>query len=325
MPIYDLHFNKDNSTIRNIIIGVIATLNDKIYWYNWVNNEKVKVSVPFYFSTTGDERFLQDMFLNDITYDTEGQYAETPYNLIPRGVINTTSTNIESGSLVNKYVRGEYEKQMEDGTLKRYSAEFMMVPINMSFEATILLDSMLDQLKATEAIISILYKNNVFYIVDSQGIKIPGTVSLSEDYSQERAIEYSFTDKKEWKLTFSIECQSFIPVLKNQDNQTEIFAGSRMEYFDFGHLIVGENIEHWYHLGPTGATQFIPRDDTKEPWINRILNDKGCTATFIGHTPLHAGLNRNFYNYDGKPFSATGPWPIGLTGGSSIPYVGTQS
>ena len=62
--LYDLQFNKDDVILRNIIVGVLATLNNKMWWYQQNSaTEKVKVNVPFYFSTTGDERFLMDMFL----------------------------------------------------------------------------------------------------------------------------------------------------------------------------------------------------------------------------------------------------------------------
>ena len=63
MSAYDLHFNKDDVTIRNIIIGLLATLYDNIHWYNQIGtkvDERILIKVPFYFSTTGTERYLQD-------------------------------------------------------------------------------------------------------------------------------------------------------------------------------------------------------------------------------------------------------------------------
>lgn len=323
MSVYDINFNKDNSTIRNVIVGVLATLNNKVYWYNWVGNQKVRVDIPFYFSTTGDERYLQDLFLNDITYDPDGKYAESAYNKIPRGIVNVESFSLESASFVNKFIRGEYEKEMEDGRLERYSTEFWMLPFTMNFDCTILVDSMLDQLKACEAIISKLFKNIVFYVVDSNGIKIPGTLSLSEDYSTERAVEFSFTDKKEWKISFSVECRSFLPVLKSDTPDTEIFAGKRMAYFYNSRIIVGENVVHLRPPieGGTGATGFTPRLDTEEPWVNRIFVDSGFTGE-LGRRDT--GLNFNFENYAGYPFGPTGPWPIGVTQGEVYPSP-TQS
>lgn len=232
MSVYDLHFNKDDSTIRNILVGLLATLHDNVYWYNQIGTkigEKRKIKVPFYFSTTGTERYLQDNFLNNIDFDPELLEAETSYNSIPRAIVNLEGINIEGSSIVNKYVRMDYQVQEDDGTLNTYNAEAFWVPLLLNVKVTVYLDSILDQLKCTEALIKTFFKNKTFQI-DNAYTRIPSVVSFPEDYTNERNMEFGFTDKKEFKVDFSLDVKTFLPVFKEG---TEIFAGNVMETFEY--------------------------------------------------------------------------------------------
>jgi hypothetical protein len=241
MSVYDLHFNKDDVTIRNILIGFLATLHDSIQWYNQIGvniEDRRLIKVPFYFSTTGTERYLQDNFLNNIDFDPELLQAETFYNQIPRGIADLQSIAVDGTAIVNKYVRMQHQKQELDGTLRTYSSEAFMVPITFNMECTVYTDSIIDQLKCTESVIKTFFKNKVFQ-VDIAYTRIPCLAVFPDDYENERSIEFSFTDKREFKTTFSIQVKAHIPVYKEG---TEIFAGNTMESFGgtagYGHIYV---------------------------------------------------------------------------------------
>jgi hypothetical protein len=230
MSVYDLHFNKDDVTIRNILVGLLATLHDTMFWYNQVGSkvdEKRKVNVPFYFSTTGTERYLQDNFLNNIDFDPENLKAETFYNSIPRGIVELTSVNIEASAIVNKYVRMFHQKQEDDGTLNTYNTEAYWVPIILNVDCKVYVDSILDQLKCTESLIRTFFKNKS-YQVDVAYTRIPCLILFPEDYTNERAVEFSFTDKREFTTNFSLQIKTYIPIFKEE---TSIFAGTTMEGF----------------------------------------------------------------------------------------------
>jgi hypothetical protein len=236
MSVYDLHFNKDDVTIRNILIGFLATLHDSIQWYNQIGTsvgDKKLIKVPFYFSTTGTERYLQDNFLNNIDFDPDMLKAETFYNQIPRGIVDLQGVNIEGTAIVNKYVRMQYQRQDDDGTLNTYNAEAFMVPIILNMDCTVYTDSILDQLKCTEAIIKTFFKNKAFQI-DTAYVRLPCLATFPDDFTNERSVEFSFTDQKEFKTSFSIQVKSHIPVFKEG---TEIFAGNVMENFP-GHIYI---------------------------------------------------------------------------------------
>lgn len=231
MAIWDLHFNKDDVAIRNILIGFLATMNESIKWFNQVGTsveEKMEVKIPFYFSTTGTERYLQDNFLNNIDFDPDLLTAEAFYNKIPRAIVQLKGFSIETQALVNRYVRMNYLKEEDDGTLNTYNSEAFMVPIIMNLDVEIYVDSILDQLKCSESIIKTFYKAKS-YQVDIAYTRIPCLITFPDDQNFESSVEFSFTDKKEFKVVFTIEVKSHIPVFKEG---TEFFAGNRMEKFN---------------------------------------------------------------------------------------------
>jgi hypothetical protein len=230
MSVYDLHFNKDDVTIRNIVIGLLATLHDSIGWYNQIGtriDQRRKINVPFYFSTTGTERYLQDNFLNNIDFDPENLKAEAFYNSIPRGIIDLTGITIEAQNIVNKYVRMNHQVQEQDGTINTYNTETFWVPILLSIDAKIYTDSILDQLKCTESIITAFFKSRA-YQVDVGYTRIPCLIVFPDDFTNEKTVEFSFSDKKEFVTTFSLQVKSHIPIFKPD---TTIFAGNTMQGF----------------------------------------------------------------------------------------------
>ena len=262
MSVYDLQFNKDDVLFRNVIIGTLSALHDKLCWFNTVSDsEKELVNIPFFFSTTGDERFLQDHFLNDITYDADNTIAETVYNQIPRAIVELGGIEVDPGGLSSQSVRGNYEKIVEDGTSQSYNAEFIPIPLRVSLEVTILVDSTLDQFKAVESIIRNVYSNNVFQI-DVGGIRIPCSFDIPNSTSQERTIEFreGTTDKKETKVVFSIDVEVNYPVFKNAKNgfvgaaDTEMFNGNRMVHLSVFDTFSSQGASGQGVIAPTGST-----------------------------------------------------------------------
>jgi hypothetical protein len=228
LSFYDLHYNKDDVYLRNVIIGLLATLHDNIIWYNQIgrNVDEVKeIRIPFYFSTTGSERYLQDNFLNNIDFDPGLLEAETFYNKIPRAIVDLSGVSIETQAIVNKYIRMNKMKQEPDGTLNTYSYETYMVPVLLNFDCTIYTDSILDQLKCTESVIKTFYKNKA-YQIDIAYTRIPCLIMLPDEAQNERTVEYSFTDRKEFKTSFALQVKSHLPIFRPE---TEIFAGKTMQ------------------------------------------------------------------------------------------------
>ena len=296
MSQYDLHFNKDDVYFRNVMVGLLATLYDSIKWYNQTGrgvNDKREIKVPFYFSTTGTERYLQDNFLNNIDFDPQLLEAESFYNKIPRGICDFSGISIETSAIVNKFVRMNRLKQEDDGTLNTYNYETYMVPMIMNVDCTIYLDSILDQLKCSEAIIKTFYKNKV-YQVDIGYTRIPCLIIFPDDVANERTVEFTFNDKKEFKVTFSLQIKSHLPIFRPE---TEIFAGNTIQGF------ISSTVAPPFTMGPTG----ILGNTGVEAGFGPSADTGGATA------PLTTDQNYNATRVtkisSSIPSADAAPWP----------------
>lgn len=235
MATYNLKYNTDDSIIRHVIIGLIADLNNKVWFQRQVDaNQRKDIDVPFYYSIAGDDQFLRDNFLfttptGEDCYPDPG-FADGNYDVIPRGVASITSISIESSKLVNKRIMGNYSRLDDEGSLQSYSSEFEMIPILLNFDIEILVSSMLDSLKITEMIIKRLYKSNYFNVevghLDEGTYRLPSYYSLPDDYTVENPIDFSFDDKEKYKITFPIEVNSFIPSFSNTPDGNPGTGGS---------------------------------------------------------------------------------------------------
>ena len=234
MASYNLKYNSDDSVIRHLIIGLLADLNNKIYFYRQIDaDNRIAVDVPFYYSITGDDQFLRDNFLFSTTSGPDchpdPSFAEGNYDVVPRGVVNMTSMSIDTGSLVNKRNRGSYTKMNQEGAMEGYSAEFEMIPINLSVDVEILITSTLDAFKITESIIKKLYKSNNYSVevghLNEATYRLSAYYAMPDDFEIQRPLEFTFEDKDKYKISFPIEISSFIPAF---EWETEIHAGNRM-------------------------------------------------------------------------------------------------
>ena len=158
MSAYNQEFNYDNTIIRYIIVALLAELKDKVYYYNQIDAETLKkIPVPFFYSITGDGRFLMDNFL----YDAEAAgKAIGDYEVVPRGILQLTGISIDSGNQTNKFVRSEFVREWE-GVLKTFSLETNFLPLTMTFSTTIVCSDNLEMLKVTESLIDFMTKEAI--------------------------------------------------------------------------------------------------------------------------------------------------------------------
>jgi hypothetical protein len=211
MSAYNQEFNKDNTILRYIIVALLAELKDKVYYYNQIDEDTLKkIPVPFFYSITGDGRFLMDNFLWGAEADGK---AIGDYEVVPRGILQLTGISIDSGSQTNKFARSEFVQEWE-GVLKTFSMETNFLPLNMTFDCTVVCSSNLEMLKVTESLMSKVYKNTLFQ-VDLGMMRVQATFAIPEDYQQNRLFEFQLNDKKEWSVTFPVEVKSFMPVFES--------------------------------------------------------------------------------------------------------------
>lgn len=218
MSAYNAEFNKDLSYLRHIVAALLNELNGKIYYYNVLDEDtKAKINVPFYYSVTGQERFLLDNFLFD---NIEEGKAIGDYEKIPRGIIQLESSSIDSSSLINKFVRTQIIRPYK-GQLKTFALMTQAIPVTLSFNVTVVVSNTIELFKVTESLVTKLYKNNLFY-VDYGGFQAQSNFSLPEDLSMNQMFEYGFTERKEYKVTFTLEVKSFFYVFEDGLQLAEI-------------------------------------------------------------------------------------------------------
>ena len=210
MSAYNQEFNYDNTIIRYIIVALLAELREKVYFYNQIDAETLKkIPLPFFYSITGDGRFLMDNFL----YDAEAAgKAIGDYEVVPRGILQLTGISIDSGNQTNKFVRSEFVREWE-GVLKTFSMETNFLPLNLTFSTTVVCSDNLEMLKVTESLMSKLYKNTLFQ-VDLGMFRVQATCAVPEDYTQDRLFEFGLNDKKMFEVTFDLEVKTFMPVFE---------------------------------------------------------------------------------------------------------------
>lgn len=228
MSAYNQEFNSDNIVLRYVIVATLAELREKVYFYNRISeDEQVKIQLPFYYSVSGNERFLLDVFKFGAQ---EAGEAIGNYEVVPRGVMTFTSGSIESGSMTNKFVRSEFVREF-DGQLKTYSLETAFLPITLNFDCVVVCSNNTEMLKVTESIISKLYKATM-YQVDLGMMRVQSSMVVPEEYSQNRLFEFGLNDRKEFNVEFSIEVKTFMPVFEGGILLAEIMEMTKDTQFN---------------------------------------------------------------------------------------------
>jgi hypothetical protein len=219
-------YNTDDVFLRGVIMGLIRSFNDKLT-YIQVNDkqEVLEVFVPFFYSMTGDESFLQDFFIEYKECLTDKTVAEGNYDVLPRGIVTLQSSEINTGGLGNKFTRMTYAKESLEGEMKTYSSYTNSVPLNLSFNVAMKVDTMLDAFKIYQSVISTFYKTYT-YSFEYQGFRIPVQVGFPESYEINKQLEFSYASNDYIQFNFSVAMETYFP---EKDLSTERFRGNLMQ------------------------------------------------------------------------------------------------
>lgn len=232
MSAYNKRYNTDNIVLRNIIIGVMAELQDTIHIYHYHADEDQMdyIDIPVLYSMSGQEQFLQDEFV----YDAIGLgKAKGDYERVPRMVIDMQGIAINSGELTNKYTDVTFTLRHGEN-LKTVKTKAIILPLSLNFNTTVVADSVNEMLKITESIFSNYYKAKMFYI-DFGGYSMQIGIEFPEDYNHEKPIDFSFmSGKKNYQIQFTMNVKAFYPVFANG-----------LTYSDIDYLINYDGYEHF--------------------------------------------------------------------------------
>ena len=214
-------FNSDDIHARSVIAGLLSYLNQEVFILNTWNKEDKEeeiVEIPFYYSFTGDERYLQDFFgriWNNCAPGKEGNY-----DAIPRGVVKLDGSTIQTSDMTQRFIRGNFNrviKKVEDGVIKgenleAFNAYINSIPLQMEFSVEIHVDTMTDAFKIQQTLIEVFYSSKAFYTT-YKGILVPCQVGFPEQVGIEKTFEFSYPNNEEVKLTFNLTVETYLPVI----------------------------------------------------------------------------------------------------------------
>ena len=210
-------FNYDNVYMRMVTLALAKTLNKGIRWINYFKDEKKCITVPFTYRMFGDERFLLDSFVDDIT-DTR---VELNTDQIPRGIISMTSFGSVSDEFANPNIYIPKETKIHD-ELKRIITKVKAVPMQFNFDIEIRLDDVRDVWVCSEKIMILLY-NYYFFSMDYFGMNIPLVLALPDDRTVEIPTEGDLTSDKIKSIKFTLTVKGYYPIWKVDTDNVECY------------------------------------------------------------------------------------------------------
>lgn len=221
-------FNYDNIFIRTVIAGVINILNDRVYLIYRLSDTETKTHyVPFYYSLTGDERALQDFYVqwNDCI---QPKKVDGNIDVLPRGMVKMNNVNINTSSLTNYLVRGDFVKEDENNQLLTYSAKMHSIPLKMNFEIEIQADTQEDSWKIWEKVIEVFWPT-VASSVRWNYVRIPFQMGFPADMPIEKLFQWSYgsvsSQNVNTNMKFTVELETYYPIF---DKNTEFFKGKQI-------------------------------------------------------------------------------------------------
>lgn len=199
--------NYDSVYFRDLTKSVIHAFQDKIWWINDFLDEARLVTVPFYYSMTGDENFLIDAFVDDVP----SQRVELNTDIIPRAHITMNSSNAEFGQIRNPHVWLKSSIESNEEMFQIYS-KVKAIPLTTNFDVEIRLTSEIDIWKCHAKILDVfsLYKYMDF---EHRGIYIEAQFALPDGTDVEIPRELDLGTDNNKSIKFSVDVKSYYPAI----------------------------------------------------------------------------------------------------------------
>ncbi len=203
-------FNFEDVFFRDLTVCVLDTLEGQIKWINRFSSGDVFVNVPFYYSLTGDERFLLDSFADDIV--SENRFVELNSDMIPRGHLTMTGFNIKSDEFANPnvWLRMVVENEIE---IRKVLAKVRAVPITVNYDLEILLSSEIDTFKCSQAVMDTLWLYKFMYF-EYNFMNIDAVILMPDSSSIEMSREKNLSSDNNIKLKVTFTVETYYPAFR---------------------------------------------------------------------------------------------------------------
>ena len=203
-------FNFEDVFFRDLTVCVLDTLEGQVRWVNRFSQGDLPVNVPFYYSLTGDERFLLDSFQDDIV--SENRFVELNTDKIPRGHLTMTGFNIKSDEFANPnvWLRMVVENDVE---IRKVLAKVRAIPISVNYDLTITLSSELDAFKCAQSVMDTLWLYKFMYF-EHNFMNIDAVILMPDTNQIEMNREKNLTSDNHIHLKASFEVSTYYPAFR---------------------------------------------------------------------------------------------------------------
>jgi hypothetical protein len=203
-------FNFEDVFFRDLTVCVLDTLEGQVRWVNRFSSGDVSVNVPFYYSLTGDEKFLLDSFQDDVV--SNNRFVELNTDIIPRGHLTMTGFNIRSDEFANPnvWLRMVVENEKE---IRKILARVRAIPITVNYELTIVLESEIDTFKCAQAIMDTLWIYKFMYF-EHNFMNIDAVILMPDTNQIEMSREKNLTSDNSIRLKASFEVSTYYPAFR---------------------------------------------------------------------------------------------------------------
>lgn len=293
-------FNFEDTFFRDLTVCVLDTLEGQVRWVNRFSSGDFPVNVPFYYSLTGDERFLLDTFADDVVSDN--RFVDLNTDQIPRGHITLKSFNINSDEFANPnvWLRMVVENEVE---IRKVLAKVRAVPISVNYDLEILLSSEIDIFKCSQAIMDTLWLYRFMYF-EYNFMNIDAVINMPDSSSIEIAREKSMQSDNTIKLTVSFEVQTYYPAFRKDRVSDKGYTKTDGVESDMNERPVQGGFSDYFNK-PYNYEDIPNKDDwdyidyapKRTRWFNNILRAREKSTTPInnpnGKNPNKSGNSNN--------------------------------
>ena len=270
-------YNMEDVFFRDLTICVLDTLEGQVKWVNRFSSGDKFVEVPFYYSMTGDERFLLDSFTDDIVSGDSsgnGRYVELNTDIIPRGHVTLKSFTIRSDEFANPnvWLRTVVENETE---IRKVLGRIRAIPVTVSYDLVITLASEIDSFKCSQAVMDTLWLYKFMYF-EHNFMNIDAVILMPDSNNIEITRDKNLTSDNSIKMTFSFEVQTYYPAFrKDRSDFPGYTKDSGMSDLN-GYSIEGGYSDFFNQPGVSNEGFFVTPKRTK--WFNNILRARESSA-----------------------------------------------
>ena len=203
-------FNYDDVFFRDLTVCVLDTLEGQVRWVNRFASGDRLVNVPFYYSMSGDERFLLDSFSDDVV--SNNRFVDLNTDIIPRAHLTFSGFDIRSDEFANPnvWLKMVVEDKIQ---IRNMLTKVRAVPITAKYDLTVILNSEIDVFKCQTAIIDVLWLYRFMYF-EFNFMNIDAVMLLPDNEQVEIIREKNMSNDNTIKVTVSFEVQTYYPAYR---------------------------------------------------------------------------------------------------------------